>query len=160
MLLAVFSDTHGNLGPACAAIRAWQPDVVLHLGDYVRDAQTLREKFPELDIRYVRGNCDMGSNESEKLFFNLGGVDIFATHGHLYDVKWSLDSLLNTAHFSGAGLCLFGHTHQRFYMNMGGIELLNPGTAGKGYELSAALIRIENGVAECKIHTLEKDGSL
>ena len=136
----------------CAAIRAWQPDVVLHLGDYVRDAQTVRERFPDLDLRYVRGNCDVGmKDEPEKLFFDLGGVEIFATHGHIYDVKYGLDSLRNAAYFSGAKLCLFGHTHQKLYLEMGGIQFLNPGTAGQGYELTAARITVENGTAACKI---------
>ena len=152
MLLAVFSDTHGNIEPMCAAIRAWQPDLVLHLGDYVRDAQTVRERFPELDLRRVRGNCDVGMrDEPEKLSLNVEGVEIFATHGHLYNVKYGLDSLRNAAWFSGAKLCLFGHTHQRLYMDMGGIQFLNPGSAGQGYELYGAQIVLENGTAACRI---------
>ena len=152
MLLAVFSDTHGNIEPMCAAIRTWQPDLVLHLGDYVRDALTVRERFPELDLRYVRGNCDVGlRDEPEKLSLNLEGVELFATHGHLYNVKYALDSLRNAAYFSGAKLCLFGHTHQRLYLDMGGIQFLNPGTAGQGYALTAAQVVIENGTAACKI---------
>ena len=152
MQLAVFSDTHGNIEPMCAAIRAWQPDMVLHLGDYVRDAQTLRERFPDLDLRRVRGNCDVGMrDEPEKLSLNLEGVEIFATHGHIYNVKYGLDSLRNAAWFSGAKLCLFGHTHQRLYLELGGIRFLNPGTAGQGYELTAARIIIENGTAACRI---------
>lgn len=155
MQLAVFSDTHGNIGPMCAAIRAWNPDIVLHLGDYVRDAQTVRERFPGLDFRHVRGNCDVGmKDEPEKLFLNLEGVELFATHGHLYDVKWGLDSIRNTAYFAGARLCLFGHTHQRLYFEMGGITFLNPGTAGQGCELSAALITLENGTAACRIQRI------
>lgn len=160
MLLAVLSDTHGNLAPACAALRAWQPDMVIHLGDCVRDALELRERFPAPDIRLVRGNCDVGVRESEKLSLNVEGVEIFATHGHLYNVKWGMDALRNAAYFSGARLCLFGHTHQRHYANVGGIEFLNPGSAGSGSEYSAALIRVENGAAECRIHTLGKDGLL
>ena len=136
----------------CAAIRAWQPDIVLHLGDYVRDAMSVRERFPDLDLRYVRGNCDVGmKDEPEKLSLNVEGVEIFATHGHSYNVKYGLDSLCNAAYFSGAKLCLFGHTHQRLYLELGGIRFLNPGTAGQGYELTAARIIIENGTAACRI---------
>ena len=152
MLIAVFSDTHGHIEPMCAAIRAWQPDMVLHLGDYVRDAQSVRERFPDLDLRHVRGNCDVGMrDEPEKLSLHLEGMEIFATHGHLYNVKYGLDSLCNAAYFSGAKLCLFGHTHRRLYMEMGGLRLLNPGTAGQGQELTAARITLENGTAACRI---------
>lgn len=151
MRLAVFSDTHSNIEPMVRAVRTYNPDMVIHLGDFLRDALELKERFPDLDVRYVRGNCDVGMKESDTLELELEGVKIFATHGHRYNVKWGLDSLRNAAWFSGSKVCLFGHTHQRIYLEMGGIQFLNPGTAGEGFELSAALITLESGSAACKI---------
>ena len=58
MLIAVFADSHGELDGMCAAIDGHRPDMVLHLGDYARDAESLEKYYPGLDIRYVRGNCD------------------------------------------------------------------------------------------------------
>lgn len=149
--LAVFSDTHGIIAPACTAIRAYGPDMVIHLGDYVRDALSLQEVFPALDIRYVRGNCDVGMKATEDLLLELEGVKIFATHGHAYSVKWQLDTLGNKAYFEGARLCLFGHTHQKLYLRYQSLELLNPGSAGAGEEASFALITLEKGTTACKI---------
>ena len=59
MRILVFSDTHGNTEPMLAAVARHSPDMVLHLGDHARDAQELRERFPDLDVRSVRGNCDL-----------------------------------------------------------------------------------------------------
>ena len=149
MLLAVFSDSHGDVEPMRWAVEEYRPDVVLHLGDHARDAEELCALFPRLDIRYVRGNCDFGSDASEELCFTLDGVTIYMTHGHKNYVKYSLDSLGNAAYFSGARLALFGHTHRREYKEMGALTLFNPGAAGEGGR-SGALIRIEGGSFQCE----------
>ena len=61
-----------------AAIEEQKPDMVLHLGDYVRDAEAIAAYFPALDLRYVRGNCDAYSHSDaeESLLFNADGVRI------------------------------------------------------------------------------------
>ena len=151
VLLAVFSDTHGNVEPMKRAVLSWAPDVVLHLGDYSRDADWLRGQFPDLDIRSVRGNCDLGSAAPDKLELEWEGVKLLATHGHLYNVKYTLDPLMNAAYFSGAKLALYGHTHFSEYREEGGIMFLNPGSAGTGSRPSAALITLEKGTAACRI---------
>ena len=95
MRIAVFSDSHGVKEPMLAAIEEQKPDMVLHLGDYVRDAEAIAAYFPSLDLRYVRGNCDAysRSDAEENLLFNADGVRIFMTHGHLYGVKRELTAL-------------------------------------------------------------------
>jgi len=37
-----------------------QPQVILHLGDCVRDAQRLEERYPDIPLLGVPGNCDYG----------------------------------------------------------------------------------------------------
>ena len=83
MRIAVFSDSHGVKEPMLAAIKEQKPDMVLHLGDYVRDAEAIAAYFPSLDLRYVRGNCDAysRSDAEDNLLFNADGVRIFMTHG-------------------------------------------------------------------------------
>lgn len=154
MLLAVFSDTHGNIEPMCRAVLAHGPDAALHLGDCVRDAQALRQRFPALDVRAVRGNCDFGGGAPDRLLLDWEGVRILMTHGHLYNVKTTLDSLRNAAGFTGARLALYGHTHQAEYREEGGVVFLNPGSAGMGARPGFALLRLERGSLECKIHEL------
>lgn len=151
MLIAVFSDTHGNTAPMFRAVGECKPDMVLHLGDYCRDADALRMKFPGLDVRSVRGNCDYGRDEEEKLLVRAGGVNIFMTHGHIYRVKYTLDMLRTAAQLTGAQLTVFGHTHQAEYRGEYGIELLNPGSAGMPPRMSYAQVEIRDGAAFCKL---------
>lgn len=151
MLLAVFSDSHGNVEALRRAVRAAAPDAVAHLGDCVRDARALQADFPDLDLRCVRGNCDGSAKAEDRLLLSWEGVTIFATHGHLYSVKLTLDSLRNAAGFSGAALALFGHTHCPLYEELGGVQFLNPGAAEQG---SYALVTLEHGTAACQIRKL------
>ena len=150
MLLTVFSDTHGNTDGMLAAVAEHRPDMALHLGDHSRDADLLRAEFPDLPVVSVRGNCDILSDAPEKEILQLEGLRLFLCHGHEYSVKFTLDSLLNAVHFSGAKLGLFGHTHIAEYRNYGDLALLNPGSAGKG-ERSYGLLTIEGGKWEWKL---------
>ena len=155
MRIAVFSDSHGVTEPMLAAIEEHKPDMVLHLGDYVRDAEAIAAYFPSLDLRYVRGNCDAYSHSDaeENLLFNADGVRIFMTHGHLYGVKRDLTALAGAAKDAGARLALFGHTHIQHLEERGGITLLNPGTAGRFGHSGYAVVEIKDGAFSCRLET-------
>ena len=142
MILAVFSDTHGNTAGMLSAVRRMRPDVLVHLGDNLRDSAELAREFPELPLHAVPGNCDFARREPDTDTFMAGLVTVFATHGHRYSVKYGLDSLLNAAHFSGAGLVLYGHTHIARIDYYGGMTVVNPGTSGLGPQQSFALIEV------------------
>lgn len=153
---AVFSDTHGNNFPMLEAARASKADVFIHLGDHDRDAQLLRQAFPDAPVYSVCGNCDIMPLSPERLTVELGPVRAFLTHGHLYGVSSrQADWLVYAAREQGAQLALFGHTHCAFYEQVGGVTLINPGTAGRGRTLSWALVTIHNnGAIACEIKEL------
>jgi len=138
------------------AVRRLQPDILIHLGDFYRDAQVLRESFPSLPLCAVRGNCDLGwCDAPDTDTVSLGPVKAFVTHGHLYNVRYSRDSLVYAAMEAGASLALYGHTHIADHAQYGGITVLNPGTAGKGRDLSYAVIQVyPGGGVACKIEAL------
>lgn len=142
MILAVFSDTHGSTAGMAAAVRRVNPDILVHLGDHIRDTAVLEREFPDLPLHAVPGNCDFAAREPDPDIFFAGPVKVFATHGHRYSVKLGLDGLLNAAHFSGAGLVLYGHTHIARIDYYGGMTVVNPGTSGLGPQPSFALIEI------------------
>lgn len=156
MNVAVFSDTHTNAARMLEAVRRCKPDVILHLGDHVRDTEGLRREFPQIPLYCVRGNCDGANDAPDRAVVPLGPVKAFMTHGHLYNVRYGyLDSLVYAAMEEGAQLALFGHTHQAAYEEIGGVKVLNPGTAGKGNQLSWALIQVfDNGGIACQIRDL------
>ena len=157
MRIAVFSDSHGVKEPMLAAIEEQKPDMVLHLGDYVRDAEAIAAYFPSLDLRYVRGNCDAysRSDAEENLLFNADGVRIFMTHGHRYNVKLGYESLANAAHFSGAQLALFGHTHRALLEEQDGLWLMNPGACGAGRSAFGEIITDGRGGFVCRLRNAE-----
>ncbi len=151
--VAVFSDTHGNTAPMLAAARAAQPDVLIHLGDHDRDALVLAEALPGVPLCSVCGNCDPVPLAPARLTVTLGPVRAFLTHGHLYGVNpWHTDPLVYAAEEQGARIAMFGHTHVPMNDVLGGVTLINPGTAGKGRSLTWAHVTVfDNGAVSCRI---------
>lgn len=81
-------------------------------------------------ILAVRGNCDSEVDQmvlefpmmADYAFFSFEGVDIYASHGHIYNP----DHLLPMQ--SGAGF-IFGHIHLPIAEKRGEYYILNPGSA-------------------------------
>lgn len=130
MKVLVMSDTHGYIFNARQAIHR-NPDIemVLHLGDYCRDAVQLSQLYPNLKIEYVYGNCDIGIGKTcaEKTI-EIEGKKIFMTHGHKYSVKWDYNRILEKAEREDADLVLYGHTHVSVVDNEKNIPIVNPGS--------------------------------
>ena len=156
MKACVFSDSHGLAGHMITAIELEKPDICFFLGDGERDLDKLEEHFPDLPIYAVRGNCDFRSELQRLIVCNVEGVIIFATHGHLSNVKYEDDlrTLTYQAKEAGADLALFGHTHCQHLSVKDGITLLNPGTAGYGYYPGYAILNIENGTFNAELRTI------
>lgn len=155
MNAAVFSDTHGNTARMAAAVRETRPDLIIHLGDCERDTQILRREFPEIPLCSVCGNCDFAAQAPTAGVAELGPVKAFLTHGHLYNVDWNVDSLVYAAQEQGCRLALYGHTHRPDSQELGGVKVVNPGTAGQGRRLSYAWITVfDNGGIAVEIRSL------
>lgn len=155
MKAAVFSDTHSNTALMLEAVRRYRPDVIIHLGDHERDAELLRRDFPEIPLYVVCGNCDIGSRGLLADVVPLGPVKAYITHGHLYNVDWNVDSLVYAAQERGCQLALYGHTHRADYQEVGGVKVVNPGTAGQGRKLTWAWIQVfDNGGISVEIRDL------
>lgn len=156
MKIAVFADSHGSVGPMLRALREEKPDAIVHLGDGVRDAEALREEYPEIPLYLVRGNCDGSSAAPDELVVELGSVRALLCHGHNFAVDWGrLDSMVYAAQEKGCSLVLFGHTHRAENTEIGGVKLVNPGTAGQGPTRSWARLEIfENGGVTAEIRLL------
>lgn len=151
MKILVISDTHGNLSKVYKVINSISNiiDGVIHCGDIVEDADSLRIKYPNLKIYNVRGNCDYGSSVPNEDVFVLGGKKFFVTHGDLYGVNWGIDRLCYKGAEIGADICLYGHTHIPYIDNYNGIVILNPGSlsAPRGNSTySYGIIKIEDSV--------------
>jgi len=142
MKLAVFSDSHGYAQKMLDAIERCRPDAVVHLGDGERDVPLISERFPGLPLHAVCGNCDFRSTRPESQLFEVNGVKIFITHGHLYGVKSTRATLLEAAARRGASVAMYGHTHIAQLVQTDGFTLLNPGSCGLSAEPSYAEVII------------------
>ena len=156
MKACVFSDSHGLVGHMISVIKLEKPDICFFLGDGERDLARLEDNFPDLPIYAVRGNCDFNTELQRLILCNVEGVIIFATHGHLSNVKREDDfrTLIYQAKEAGADIALFGHTHYQYLAEHDGITLLNPGAAGYGYYPGYAILNIENGTFTAELRTI------
>ena len=147
----VFSDSHGDVDDMCRIIMAGAPDLVIHLGDYVSDCDELRRRFPDIQIANVRGNCDYRSAVPELRRLNIEGKSIFAAHGHVYNVKSGYTRICYAAMEADADILLFGHTHIPYRDTGLGMEIMNPGSIGKGAHPSYGVITIDREKTELDI---------
>ncbi len=134
MRLLVISDSHSRKERLDAVLKA-EPtaDAVFHLGDGAGDMKFLQDT----DLRtffLVRGNCDSMFHTDLQDAYNVTfeGVKIFATHGHLYNVKFGLEKLGLAAQMQEIDLVLFGHTHVPTNVYDNGIRFFNPGSLADG----------------------------
>lgn len=153
MKILVLSDSHASLRFMRQAIGTIRPDAVIHLGDYYDDAQALAEEYPYIPFHQVPGNCDhyrCPTTVHPVLCYDVGGVRLYMTHGHLHQVKLTLVRLLADARKMGAQAVLYGHTHcGDCHQEDDGLWVLNPGSCGSDGG-SVGLIRAENGkIMQC-----------
>ena len=138
------------------AIAREKPALCFFLGDGERDLVQVQARYPALPFYAVRGNCDWRSSLSASIVCTVGGVCVFATHGHLYEVKHEpdLDSLLRAAEEAGASLALFGHTHHAALEERGGITFLNPGSIGRSARPCYALLSVDGARFRAELKTV------
>ena len=163
MKIFVFSDSHGVLAPMKDVIEKGKPDLVLHLGDNIRDGWWLAEMFPHIPHRFVRGNCDAfctrGSllkSSREEEIFDAGGRRILMTHGHRYGVKSGLGAIRKAGQKAGADIVLFGHTHVAHHEMVGDMHLFNPGSPSMAGRYTYGEILIADDVVQCAIVELPR----
>ena len=147
MRLLVISDTHGIHTHVRDVIKRVQPDLMYHLGD----AQGMEDELIALagcPCECVRGNCDWGSSLPAYVVTTLGSHRVFITHGHMYDVKFSMWTLVNAAKEKDCDVAMYGHTHYPALLEKDGVTILNPGSISlprqPGREPSFAVCDVDN----------------
>ena len=132
MRIIVISDTHGDYAHLESVImRNTDADWIFHLGDGETELDRFVTSHPALapKIIHVAGNCDYDSLSPDFFILEAGDHKIFATHGHKYGVRSSLQHLRYIARENGCDIVLFGHTHERLDAYEDGMWLFNPGSA-------------------------------
>ncbi|MBQ3161358.1 MAG: metallophosphoesterase [Oscillospiraceae bacterium] len=151
MRIIVMSDSHGQSSQVERIIRANpEADMFIHLGDGESEIAQMKIKYPDIDLRSVRGNCDWSKDSPDFLVVDCGTAKIFCCHGHRYSVKSGTELLRSIARDNGCAAAFFGHTHERYIAREDGIEILNPGSCSSprdGNKPSYAFVDVlENGI--------------
>ena len=141
--LLVLSDSHGARDAIKRILNKEQNnvDAVIFLGDGLRDLEQALAFFPHLRVYSVAGNCDYGALEPLDGLAAFDQTVVFYTHGHMYGVKYDLDTLADAAAARGA--------EQR-----GNVFLFNPGSCGRCYTGpdTYGLLTLENGAVTAYEH--------
>lgn len=148
--LLVLSDSHGAKEAMLRIVAAERPDLIYHLGDHIRDSEWLQAHTGGIPVFGVVGNCDHYAPGPERILDEVEGVRIFACHGHQYRVKFSYMALRYAAMEQQAALCLFGHTHEPYLLELEGITLMNPGSCG-GSAVCYGIVMLSEGTAKCRL---------
>ena len=129
--LLVLSDSHGGRAAIERVLLKEQKniDALIFLGDGLRDLEQALPLYPKLRAYAVAGNCDFGALEPTDGLAAFDQVVVFYTHGHMYGVKYDLDTLADAASARGAEVALFGHT----LIPHAEVFLFNPGSCGRCY---------------------------
>ncbi len=148
MIVGIISDTHGSLcgwEKAFKLMKKGGCERIYHLGDVLYhgprnpipdcyDPKNLAERISssEIEMRFVRGNCDaeidydvLGIEKPGRFVVEeLDGLKLFLTHGH--DPK--VDEAVEISREEGVDILFHGHTHVLRVEKVGNLLIVNPGS--------------------------------
>ena len=127
MRILIISDSHGSTENVINYIESNEkPDMIFHLGDYVRDGIEIEKKF-NIPTKIVRGNGDyMEEDFNYEEIIQVKDIKMLLTHGHKYNINFSMDRLFYRGIELGVDYILFGHTHISTIDRLKDIILMNP----------------------------------
>lgn len=162
MKILVFSDSHSNNDLMMDIIQENKDgfDCIFHTGDHADDAMLIEKNFPDIPVHFVRGNNDMINVPFTKKVI-LEGVTFVLTHGHKQNVYFGASNLFYFAEENGADVVVFGHTHEAFLQNDGGIAVFNGGSITYPRDTSSpsfGTIEINDGDVQFNIFRCTKKG--
>lgn len=150
--ILVVSDSHKH-NEALNKIFEKHPDIdtCIHCGD-------LQDNENGLEIRklyLVRGNNDFELYKNE-LLLNIDDYQIYVTHGHMQDIEFGTDKIIEAAKEKNAHIVLYGHTHDPKFFHEDGIYFLNPGSVffprgGKIFVPTYAILTLDENI-ECHFY--------
>ncbi|MDY0210891.1 MAG: YfcE family phosphodiesterase [Acholeplasma sp.] len=124
MKVLITSDAHGRYD-LLSKIKQKHSDINEHLdaGDLV----LTQKEFETLHIKAVRGNADRFLTLPLCLSLEIDNKHILVVHGHLYNVKYGMDELIEFALDRKADVVIYGHTHIQKTWSHKQIVFINPG---------------------------------
>lgn len=122
----VVSDSHTNRECLVELVAKYNHvvDQMFHCGD----SQLMSDDQIWESFIVVRGNCDFGDGFPKEQIYRNEQDTIFMTHGHLFNVNFSLNNLIYKGEELNATMSFYGHTHQLGAEMVDGQLILNPGS--------------------------------
>ena len=142
MKIGLISDTHGVFKEEWKELFS-DCDYLIHAGDFASPEVYRAFRSLGIPMYMVAGNCDRGSWAQyipETLSFRIAGKMFFLIHDPAR-IRFDLP---------GTDFIIHGHTHHFRHDTIGGITVINPGSAGSP--------RGGEGAGAAKL-TLNEDGS-
>lgn len=144
MNILIVSDTHGRLERAVRCFEKLNQeekiDLLLHLGDYQRDANELQQRLAVPTLS-VMGNCDGGMKRDFKVISTPSGK-LLMTHGHMEGVNRDYQGLMYLAEENDCRIICFGHTHVPLALDTDGYLFINPGSLTYPRDCSAGSVAL------------------
>ena len=140
MKILVFSDSHSNSKYIEQALNMHNDiaDLVIFLGDGIRDIENVKNRHSHLNFFVVKGNCDVffSAEYPNYSVLDLDGIRVLITHGHLFGAMSGYQRLVYLALEKEVDAVFFGHTHEPIDeivdYNDKRVHLFNPGSIGYG----------------------------
>lgn len=131
MRILVLSDTHGNIEKNFLSKieKDGKYDMLIHCGDCCKDLNYILSETGIKDYVNVCGNCDFPNSANDIEIIAVQGKKIIVTHGHTFNVKKNLESIIQYAEKEMADIVLFGHTHKPMSDYFNNVLYFNPGSA-------------------------------
>lgn len=149
MKILLFSDSHGYTHNMIRAINKYKDiDIIIHLGDFIKDAIKVSELYKNIQFEFVPGNNDWIRDYPGEKILDLDGKKILITHGHLYNVKYDYEKIIIRGKALKVDAVFFGHTHEAEEFFSEGMLVLNPGSISipaKSDQPTYCLVEIKEG---------------
>ncbi|MBE6681512.1 MAG: metallophosphoesterase [Ruminococcaceae bacterium] len=161
MKILVVSDTHGDTELLYSIVSKYRAntDLVIHLGDNLKDINEVMRDFPTIAKLGVLGNCDFASMYLDPVSegcFTAEKRRIFYTHGHKYHVDYGSERLAANAKYKGADIVLYGHTHVALCKEQNGVLVINPGSLSRPRDnTNGTYVRLEVSGSDVKYDIIE-----
>ncbi|MFD0768213.1 metallophosphoesterase [Bacillus sp. CGMCC 1.60114] len=156
MKALIVSDSHGSVKELKQLKEQYEGnvDVMIHCGD-----SELTSQHSELEgFHVVKGNCDFAGDFSNDIIADVQSTRFLVTHGHLYNIKMTLQTLLYRAKEAEANVVCFGHSHILGAEIIDDILFINPGSIllpRSRREKTFALLEIQESEIEIRFLTLD-----
>lgn len=130
MKIGVLSDSHHDKFRMLEVIDAFKEEgvtCILHAGDNYSDAQFI-ESVVDVPVYMVKGNCDFETSAERIKIIELKGTKILLTHGHLFNVRYNSNGLVEKAQEENCDCVVYGHTHIPQNELIENVLVFNPGS--------------------------------